>query len=130
MRSKGLKPDAFTYLIFIHAACDANDLHSAFRVLDRTRRYNLVPNVYTYNRIIKELCKNDKVENAYLLLDEMTKRGVRSDIWSYNAILAFHCNRNEELSNVFRGDRRSPHARFMSEEESSDEFDEQASCYA
>ncbi|KAF7129725.1 hypothetical protein RHSIM_Rhsim10G0162500 [Rhododendron simsii] len=95
MGSKGLEPDAFTYSIFIHAACDANDIHSAFRVLDRMKRYELVPNVYTYNAIIKRLCKNDRVEEAYLLLDEMIERGERPDVWSYNTILAYHCDHNE-----------------------------------
>ena len=47
------RPHAFTYSIFIHSYCDSNDLQSAFRVLDRMRRYNLLPNVFTYSCIIK-----------------------------------------------------------------------------
>lgn len=101
MGSKGLEPDAFTYSIFVHAACDANDIHSAFRVLDRMKRYELVPNVYTYNAVIKRLCRIGKVEEAYLLLDEMMERGERPDVWSYNTILACHCDHNE-VNNALR----------------------------
>ncbi|KAH6781126.1 Pentatricopeptide repeat superfamily protein [Perilla frutescens var. hirtella] len=92
MRSKeGLEPDAYSYSIFIRAYIDADDIHSAFRVLDTMKRYNLVPNVFTYNCIMKRLCKNGKIGEAYELLDEM----IKPDTWSYNTILAFHCDHNE-----------------------------------
>ncbi|XP_047341530.1 pentatricopeptide repeat-containing protein At1g52640, mitochondrial [Impatiens glandulifera] len=93
--SKELKPDSFTYSIFIHAACDSNDIHLAFKLLDRMRRYDLLPNVYTYNHIIKTLCKNNKVEEAYQLFDEMIENNVKPDVWSYNTVLAYHCDYNE-----------------------------------
>ncbi|CAB4272773.1 unnamed protein product [Prunus armeniaca] len=95
MGSNGTDPDACTYSIFIRAYCEANDIHSVFRVLDRMKRYNLLPNVYSYNCIIKKLCKNDKVEEAYQLLDEMIESGVMPDAWSYNAIQAYHCDHCE-----------------------------------
>ncbi|KAI3911806.1 hypothetical protein MKX01_038248 [Papaver californicum] len=95
MGSCNLKPDAFTYSIFIHAACEANDIHSAIRVLDRMKRYNLVSKVFTFNTIIKLYVKNEQLDDAYLLLDEMIKGGVSPDVWNYNAILAFYCDRSE-----------------------------------
>ncbi|XLR68692.1 hypothetical protein HN51_015746 [Arachis hypogaea] len=103
--SKGVVPDAFTYSIFIHSYCNANDMYSAFRVLDKMRRYDLLPNVFTYNCVIKKLCKNEKVQEAYQLLDEMISRGVKPDTWSYNAILTYHCDHyevNRALKLTFR----------------------------
>ncbi|GFP89427.1 pentatricopeptide repeat-containing protein at1g52640 mitochondrial [Phtheirospermum japonicum] len=34
MRQKGLEPYSYSYSIFIHASCDANDIHTTFRVLN------------------------------------------------------------------------------------------------
>ncbi|OMP00113.1 hypothetical protein COLO4_12921, partial [Corchorus olitorius] len=95
MGSSGIEPDACSYSVFIRAYCEANNIHAAFRVLDRMRRYNLVTNLFTYNCIIKKLCKNDKVDDAYQLLTEMIDKGISPDTWSYNVILAYHCEHFE-----------------------------------
>ncbi|KAJ4980179.1 hypothetical protein NE237_010959 [Protea cynaroides] len=77
MESCGLQPDACSYSIFILAYCEANDAHSALRVLVRMRRYSLAPNVgtneFTFNFIIKLFCKNDCVNQALKLINRMDK---------------------------------------------------------
>ncbi|XAR73403.1 hypothetical protein NMG60_11007361 [Bertholletia excelsa] len=110
MESRGFYPSVSTYAVMVHGLCKKKGkLEDACRFFEMMIDEGIPPYTSTCELLRNRLIGLGFSEQTHILADKM-ERSTSCSI--------------QELSNVIRGDRRSPHARFMSEEESSDEFDE------
>ncbi|KAL3638441.1 hypothetical protein CASFOL_017812 [Castilleja foliolosa] len=88
----GVRPDKFTYSIFINSLTKSGKTTSSMELLRKMWENGLDPDVTICNNVIDGLCFKKRIPEALRIFDEMReKRGCSPNVATYNTLIKHFC---------------------------------------
>ncbi|KAH6766969.1 hypothetical protein C2S52_017952 [Perilla frutescens var. hirtella] len=92
LKSRGFRPDNFTFNIVIRGLCVAGKVEKAFELFDVMRSFSCHPDLFTYNTLINGLCRVGNAGRAQELLREIQGQCEFSpDVVTYTSVISGYC---------------------------------------
>ena len=87
IKSKGCKPNFYTYTLLVDNFCKVGRLDEAKEIFSEALMSGIKLIVVTYNALVNGYCKGGKLDEYFLLLEEMNENDCMPDIITYSTII-------------------------------------------
>jgi len=90
----GIKPDVFTYTVFIRSYCQEGRMEDAESMMVQMIDHGVCPNLVTYNTLIKGYANLGQVSQAFSSYKSMVDNGCKPNEESYTVLLELLLKKN------------------------------------
>ncbi|GJN40184.1 hypothetical protein PR202_gb29363 [Eleusine coracana subsp. coracana] len=96
---EGIKPDVFTYTVFIRSYCQEGRMEDAESMIVQMIDHGVCPSFVTYNTLIKGYANLGQVNQAFASFKSMVDNGCKPNTETYTLLLRMLLNKNT-LDNI------------------------------